>query len=277
MSPVSKILLKGFIFSLPLILMAGLVEYKLRTAHTVSSYATKKYYIEQQLDSIETLVVGNSQMFNGIDVGCFSSKSFNLANVSQTLYYDRQLTLQYLPKLPKLKTVIIGISYFSFFYELCDIQEHWREDFYATHYNIAGCKKQNSNLLYLTTYQPQQAFTLACNLFKDAGAATIFYNGYQPKYQQKEISDSSGLQRVNIHNTENYTNRRLEIENNLELFIKQLHSQNINVVFVTMPVYNTYYKYCNTAVIQHNTQLINTLCKKYSCRYLNFFTDARFV
>ena len=141
MAPTQKILFKIFLFLFPLVFLFGYIEYNLRTQHFVSSYATKKYYFEQQLDSVETLVLGSSQTFNGVNPSCFTSKIFNLANVSQTLYYDKKLTLQYLPKLKKLNTVIISIGYCSFFYQMSDIAENWREGFYDAYFNIAANSK----------------------------------------------------------------------------------------------------------------------------------------
>ncbi len=272
-----QIVIKLFIFLLPLVIAFGFIEYKLRTKHFVSSYAAKKYYLEKQLDNVETLVVGSSQMFNGIDVGYFNNNAFNIANVSQTLYYDKRLTLQYLPKLPKLKTVIVGVSYFSFFYQLCDTPEDWREEFYADYYSINGCKYKQKNWLYLKTYQPKQALSLAFNNFKDESASTILANGFQPKFMQKDISDSLGLERVKVHNEENFANRRKEIETDLEDFVQKLTTKNIKVVFVTMPVFTTYSRHCNKNIIEQNTSFVNQLCKKYNCKYLNYFTDERFV
>lgn len=277
MHDIKKIIIKLLFFSIPLLFVLGYVEYNLRTKHLVSSYAVKKYLFEKQLDSIEILVLGNSQMFNGVDVDCFNSKAFNLANVSQTLHYDKELTEKYLPKMPKLKTVIIGISYFSFFYEMCDIEEKWREDFYDAYFNISGCKLNKASKFYVSLYQPKQAFKLALNSFEDESAKSILYNGYQPKFIQKQINDSEGLKRVKVHNAENFYFRRNEIEKKLSDFVEKLRRKNIRIVFVTTPVFNTYSKFCDSLIVSKNTNYIADLCNKYNCKYLNFFTDKRFV
>lgn len=277
MQAVKKLIVKLIIFSFPLLLVFGYVEYGLRTKHFISSYAIKKHILEQQLNSIEILVLGNSQIFNGIDVGYFKGNGFNLANVSQTLHFDKELTEKYLPQMPNLKTIIIGISYFSFFYEMCDIEEKWRENFYNTYFNISGCKPNAPNKFYVQLYQPKQAFNLAINGFEDEAAKGILQNGYQPKFIQKSINDSTGLKRVNIHNTENYSFRRAEIEQKLSDFVKKLRDKNIQVVFVTTPVFKTYSTFCDSSVIAKNTHFITNLCNKYSCKYLNFFKEDRFV
>ena len=280
MSSLKKFLFRFFIFFIPIILCLAFFEYKLRTKHFVSSYATKKYYLEQQLYSVETLVLGSSQTFHGINPSCFKSKTFNLANVSQTLYYDKRLTLLYLPKLQNLKTVIINISYFSFFYQMYDIKENWRDDYYLQHFRIKYYQYpafRINNFSAIANYQPKHTLKLALNNFEDADAKAILQNGYLPKYRSELINDSSGLERVKIHNDENFIKRRKEIEEDLEDFIKQLYDKRIKIIFLTTPVFTSYSKFCDKSIIAANTNYINNICNKYNCRYLNFFEDSSFT
>jgi lysophospholipase L1-like esterase len=118
---------------------------------------------------------------------------------------------------------------------------------------------------------------LAFNKFEDETAKEILPNGYQPKYIQEAINDSLGKERVDVHNSENFMNRRKEIETDLEDFVKQLKQKNIQIVFLTTPVYSTYSKYCDRNIVESNNQFINLLCQKYRCNYLTFFEDTRFT
>ncbi len=280
MKETNKILLKIFYFFLPFILILGLLEYQLRSHQFTSSYAAKKYFLEQQLDSIKTLVLGSSESFNGIDPTYFSTKAFNLANVSQTLFYDKALTLKYMNQMPKLKHVIINISYFSFFYQLEDIEEKWRTDYYNLYYSIKSERNKNftlNNFSYLSAYQLKHSIELAFNNFKDEKATTILNNGYQPKYNQELINDSTGLARVTIHHNEIFENRRKEIETDLEDFVLELKQKKINVIFITTPVFETYSKFCNPKIIEQNSNFIHQICSKYQTQYFNYFTDSSFV
>lgn len=274
-----KIFFKLIVFFIPIAICFGYFEYQLKTKKFVSSYATKKYFLEQQLDSIETLVLGSSQIFNSINPTCFVSHTFNLANVSQTIYFDKRLTLQYLPKLSKLKTVIINISYFSFFYQLFDTKEYWRDYYYLQHFGIKYYEIPTfclENYAAFAVYKPLHCFKLAYKKFQDKNALEIVRNGYQPKFKQELINDSVGKTRVVLHNTENMANRRAEIETDLADFVKQLNEKKINIVFVTTPVFKSYSKFCNKNIIDSNTTFINSLCKRYNALYLNFFEDNRF-
>ena len=280
MKETNKILLKTFCFFLPIILILGFLEFQLRTHHFTSSYAAKKYYAEQQLDSVETLVLGSSESFNGIDPTYFYSRTFNLANVSQTLFYDKALTLKYVNQMPKLKHVIINISYFSFFYQLHDIKEKWRDDYYRLFFDTKFSEDKNftlNNYSYLSVYQLKHSIELAFNNFKDESAQNILRNGYQPRYNQELINDSTGLARVTIHNNEIFKNRRTQIEKDLESFIEVLKQKKINIIFITTPVYNTYSKFCNPKILEQNSSFINQLCTKYQTQYLNYFSDSSFI
>ncbi|MFY7965819.1 MAG: D-alanyl-lipoteichoic acid biosynthesis protein DltD [Chitinophagaceae bacterium] len=280
MNNIVKISIKLFFFLLPLFMLIGYFEYQLRHKPFASSYSVKKNFVEKQLDSVETLVLGSSQTFNGVNPSQFKRKGFNLANVSQTIFYDKRLTLNYLPKLPKLKTVIINISYFSFFYQMFDIKENWRDYYYINHFGIRYKNLDYStlnNYSFFALYQPIHSLKLAMNKFEDKDAIDIMSNGYQPKYHQELINDSIGKSRVDIHNQESFPKREKEIKEDLDDFVKQLRNRNINVIFITTPVFKTYSKYCNAKVLTNNSKFINELCKKYNCKYLNFFTDNRFI
>lgn len=275
-----KIVWRLCIFLLPFIIVFSYCEYQLRHQPFASSYAAKKFYLEQQLDSTEILVLGSSQAYHGINPACFSKKCFNLANVSQTLYYDRRLTQQYLQRLPHLKTVIINIAYFSFFYQLYDIKEKWRDDYYNAHFSIRYYQTSPfdlSNYLLLSTYRPMHTAKLLFHQFVDDDAKQIMPNGFLPKLTQDIIDDSTGAARVKIHNDENFIKRRKEIVTDLDELVKELKVHQIQVVFVTTPVYKTYSRFCNDAVIDSNTKFINQLCKQYNCSYYNFFSDNRFL
>lgn len=280
MAAAKKILFKLFLFLLPIAICFLYFEYKLRTQHFVSSYATKKYFLEQQAGSIETLILGSSQTFNGIDPSFFSSHTFNLSNVSQTIFYDKRLTLLYFSQMPKLKTVVINIAYFSFFYQLADIKEKWRDGYYRQHFNIQYSDVNRISFDQYSmffTYNPRHTLSLATHNFEDRQAKEILPNGYQPKFVQELINDKLGQERVLLHNAENFSFRRKEIESDLEDFVRQLHKKHIDVVFLTTPVFTSYSKFCNKKIIDSNTTFINAICNRYNCKYYNFFEDKRFT
>lgn len=275
-----KLLKKFVLLLVPVIVLCSYFEYQLRHHTRISSYAFKKELLQKNLTNIQTLILGSSQCFYGINPKHLQGKAFNLANVSQTIYYDRRLTQQYLQQMPQLKNVIIGIGYFSFFYQLQQIKEDWRTNYYNLHYNISYPQQplfDMNNISYLSAYTFKRTINLALQQYIDTLTKNIDENGYFGKQGFFEISDSSGLQRVAVHHAENFVAVRKDIKKDLEEFIANLRQRNINVILITMPVFNTYYKHCNQQIVLDNKNYVDSLNMQYNCTHLNLFQDSSFT
>ena len=276
-----KFLLKICYLIFPLLLFLFYLEYNLNKIP--NSYNYKRECLETQLDSIEVLVLGSSQATYGINPEYFCLKGFNLSNVSQPLYYDTKLTLKYVDKMPKLKYVIINISYFSFGFQLIDGGEQWRDYFYSQFWDI---KYPELNLYDLKQYSKIFLYTpkFAISYFQKGFHENLAYgykqNGYlviDTTNNSLNISDSLGHRRVMLHDRSYRENRFKENQNYLELLVRELKKRNINTIIITPPVLSSYYKYVNNAKYKKNINVINSICTKYKCNYYNFFTDSRFI
>lgn len=276
-----RLLIKATIFLIPLIIIAFIIEYSL--GRIPNTYNVKRQSLESQLDSIQVLVVGSSQAIFGINPAYFSKKGFNLANTSQSLFYDKELILKYIDRMPQLKYVLINFSYFSLGTQVSDGIEPWRDAYY---YQYWGIKYPETSWfefkLYSKTflYTPKNALLYASKLFKIDLSTNLATNGYQFRdtlNNYKEISDSLGLSRVKIH--DNYYFVRNEDNNKatLEQIIREIKKRGVIPVIVTPPVYKTYATHCDKSRLKSNTLFIDSLCSKYGCRYFNYFEDTRFT
>lgn len=77
-----------------------------------NSYTYKRQYMEQHADELQTLVLGSSYAYDGIDASVLPA-AFNLANSSQCFEDDYRLLAKYLPQMDSLQSVILPISYSS--------------------------------------------------------------------------------------------------------------------------------------------------------------------
>ena len=109
-----RFVIRASFFLIPLLVLVGYFEFRLN--EVTNSFNFKRRHLEDQLDSIQLLVLGSSQATYGIDPDYFSVRAYNLSNPSQSIYYDTRLTLSYLSRLPQLEYVVIPISYFSLGY-----------------------------------------------------------------------------------------------------------------------------------------------------------------
>lgn len=75
-----------------------------------NSYTYKREYMEQHGGQIETLILGSSNAYDGLNPSVIPH-AFNLSNSSQTLEDDYRLLAKYIDSMDSLQTVIVGLSY----------------------------------------------------------------------------------------------------------------------------------------------------------------------
>lgn len=101
---------KILIYSLPIALLA--IGLEIYVESIPNSYTYKRQYMEQHASEIQTLVLGSSYAYDGIDAE-YLPHAFNLANSSQCFEDDYRLLQRYIVYLDSLKRVILPISYSS--------------------------------------------------------------------------------------------------------------------------------------------------------------------
>lgn len=275
-----KLFFKLLLFS-PILLFLIYLEYNLSGIQ--NSYSYKRNCLEKQIDSIEVLVLGSSQTAYGVNPIYFSKKGYNLANISQTLYYDAQLTLKYIDRMPNLKKVVITISYFSFGEQIHDGVEAWRDYCYYQFWDIKYPEIQNLDLgkySKIFLYTPKLSFLYFTQNFNVNLIEGLHQNGYlfnDTTLNELNISDQLGYQRVRAHNLAFNENRITENKTDLEILVNELNKRNIIPVIITPPVYVTYSKYTNKENLKRNQETVRSICERYQCKYFNYFTDERFV
>jgi len=98
------------LFSVVALLFFGALEW---VAESIpNSYTYKRNYMEQQGAQIQTLILGSSNAYDGLNPSVLP-QAFNLANSSQTLEDDYRLLAKYIDSMDSLQTVIVGLGYHS--------------------------------------------------------------------------------------------------------------------------------------------------------------------
>lgn len=106
-----------------------------------NSYKQKTQWMDANSNKINTLILGTSHMYFGIDPKYFDKPAYNLANVSQPWYYDNFLLKKYIGKSKKLKYVVCELAYFT---PWADDLENGGEWYRVIYYQIyMGCKKHS--------------------------------------------------------------------------------------------------------------------------------------
>jgi hypothetical protein len=277
---IRRFVIRGLLFTLPIILVLGYVEFRLRAIP--NSYNLKRVFLEKQLDSIEVLALGSSQTYNGINPAFFALPGFNLGDVGQTIFYDVRLAEKYIDRMPHLRCVVIALSYFSFGYDLDRTGEAWREYYYYRFWNVrAGDIRWYDSrcVSFIALYTPKTVLRFALHGFAVNEAPGMQYNGWNrlETTEYESISDSLGRERVRIHDIVYDPSCVDGNFRSLVAFLENLRSRGIAVVLTTPPVYSTYAKFMNPKTVAENRRYIDSLCVLFGCRYFDFSTDKRFA
>ena len=261
-----------------------------------SSYKEKINGLKINGKNINILVFGNSHATYGVNPKEFSLNTYNIANVSQSLYFDKRIFLKYVNNLPNLKFCLISLDFHSFYFSSQGDRDIW--SFYSH-----GIKyKEKSYLLpncspFLFGYKPRFSSSfikkyMQNKIFKSkyirnncldiengVDVSSEIYNGFAPFVNTTSLSVNEMSNRAKAFNNlaESNYNESYEISNDLKDFILILKKRNIYPILFTTPTHINFNKYLSKKIIENNNKIINEITNKYNIHYWNFFDDKTFV
>jgi len=277
-----QIIKKGFIFSIPFILIFIFLEIRLSQVPTYLSQ--KKEYLKSQLSEIEVLSTGLSYG-NSINPQFIDLKAFNLFNDAEDIYYDVKVIEKYLDQMPRLKLVILPIAYFSLEYRLDQGPWAWRAPFYKFTFKILP--QDHLSLLKPDFYFYTFAYGwLEVQNYIKSGFASKITNvlhedgwreiGTQGIIDSKE-SDRFGWQSAEFYETHLMNPKNISSEIQLlSSFIEKCQKKQIKVILITPPVFHNLYDHIDPIKYERMQAIINSIANKYQIPYFNFLKDERF-
>jgi hypothetical protein len=262
-------------FLLPILFLGAIAEFLLR--RMPNDFKIKKTYLDYHASAIQTLILGNSHAYYGINPTFLTASSFNAANVSQSLYYDLLILKKYEAKLTHLSRIIIPIDYFTLFKNMEEGGESWRVKNYNLYYDMNESKdfanhteilsgKLRVNLLRLNSYYVSKVI-----------GTTSDKLGWGDKYKHESVpmlKESAGLA-VGRHTVKDYHLLKENISI-LTSMIEIAKSKNIKVILITSPVHKYYYTQVNPAQIARTISEATKLRDKFDITYVNLFRDPSF-
>lgn len=284
----TKILL---FLTLPLVLILT-SDFLIRNQNTL--YKEKYEGAKKALDSIEVLILGNSHATYGVNPEAFDLYAYNLANLGQSFYFDKRITLSLLPGMKQLKYVFISIDYHTLAFTSQFNRDYW--SYYGN-----GIKYKDTNYILadisptLFGYTPKVAFAMLknryLNLFKYGDNIVDFEveNGvdmYKPAV--KGFVTFEGRDTFNFHHeayeySSNWytdvidnSNEKEEILEDLEDFIEILLREGVTPILFTTPTFTVYNTYLNSSYIEDNIRESKLIAEKYEIEYWDFHNSAKF-
>lgn len=277
-----KFIIKTILFLLPIFAISLSMEILLRKIP--NDYLYKKEYLDKYSNEIETLILGSSHSFYGLNPDFFSSSTFNAAHISQSLNYDYEIFKKYQDNLHNLKTLILPISYFTLYGKLENGSESWRVKNYVIYY---GMNVANSFVDYaeVLSNQPKvnrkklYGYYIKSNHDQYISCSEL---GWGTPIQSKDLVET-GKAAAERHTKADITSDfNNNIFNNnqqiLNTIIKWCKKQNIKVMLLTLPAYTTYRQNINLEQYGITIKTANKIASQYdNCIYVNLFDDTNFV
>ncbi len=278
-----QFLTKTIYLSLPIVLAAILMETLLRC--TPSDYTHKKAYLDQHASEIETLILGSSHAFYGIDPAYFKTKAFNASHISQPLNYDFELLKKYQKSFSSLKTVVLPISYFSFFTQLETSDEAWRVKNYIIYYGMDTSDKLSDYTEVFSNRTDVNIKRLIKYYLLGRPAISCTHLGWGTSFNSKNAQDLYATGKIaaqrhsrdDIHSVkyQNIFKHNLQTINQM---VEWCNERDIHLLLFTPPAYETYRQNLNqeqlNTTLEYAKQMALTSA---NCSYINLLEDSRFV
>lgn len=265
------------LFALPILLLIFSFEGFLR--HIPNDYTLKKTFLDQHSTTIQTLFLGSSHAYFGINPMYCSTNSFNASYVSQTLDCDVNILEKYDGKWNKLQYIVIPISYFSLFSKLETDVEAWRVKNYMIYYGFHSSHKIKDYSEFLSSNFKINISKLYDYYYVHQNTISCSALGFGLDYTAKTQKDlqKSGIDAAKRHTANDFTyfeeNRNYLIE--LIQFAKKRH---IKVFLFTPPAYFTYTNNLNQTQLNQTIATAEALKKMNDhVSYINFLNDSTFI
>jgi hypothetical protein len=270
-----KFLIKLLVISLPILLMFLGMEILLR--QIPNDYSFKYSFLKNNASKIETLILGSSHSYYGLNPEYITSFSFNASHISQSIDYDYAIFEKFNDQLSGLKTILIPIDYFTFYSRTSVGVENWRVKNYEIYYGInKSClPKDHSELLsFKFNVNLKRAFNFITS--RNKTSITCSDLGYGNIFRDQKDLQKTGILAAKRHT---YTDETLFSENVtiIKKFIAYTKENDIKILFYTSPAYKTYTDNLKLYQLSKTINTIKGLIEENEhCSYLNFLTDKDF-
>lgn len=264
-----KLLIKLFLF---VALNAGLLLAYDRIRPAPPSSLGYKQQIAEAHHDADTLILGSSHAAMGIVPRYLEGSAVNLANVSQDLYYDCALAERYLPQMPKLRRVILEISYFTWEFALPRSIESWREELYYSVFKF-----------------PPQQWTWKPGYFCRLGAygfeRELFRSETEPNpfdaegwlHYNSTLNPESGKAAAARHFSSLHSE---DLPANVERaarLVRECQGRGVDVVLVITPTHECYRCELDQPALRRMRETTERFRREQQVRVLDYFEDERFT
>jgi predicted small metal-binding protein len=276
-------IIKTLLVALPIIIIAAGMETALR--NIPNDYKYKKNYLDRNAAKIETLILGSSQEYYGLNPEYFRTNTFNACHVSQGYDMDLAILKKYIDRFDALKTIIIPLSYSSISMNLKNTPEAWRYKNYSIYYGINPLNpehfsellsmKSSINIKRILNYYISHQTEITCS-------SLGWGRGFDAEKSKDIEETASNINRHTIADTDKLKAVADENTETIQKIINLAKEKNIKVILFAPPLSFAYRAERNPAQTETVKTAANKLADTNSnCFYLDtsdfpMFSDADF-
>ena len=224
-----------------------------------------EYYHENKQD-FEVLVLGSSQMKDAVNPEWMNMPTLNMASGNQHHDTDFKILKTVVPQLPRLKTVVLEVSY-SHLELPHNGKEFWKNGIYYTYYGVNAFERPawfKDRLIYLSN--PRFFSERLIGHYKKtdppAGFSTYGFDtlNYGGLFQDLKYSEAAieTKQRFRINETENPVIFRKNTAL-LHEILEYLDDNGIQVVLCTAPMYKSYLPRRNSKITDRRDSVLTSI------------------
>jgi|SRR5690554_1620631 len=247
-----------------------------------NNYTEKHKNIQNNYNKTEVLIFGNSHTFYGLNPKYFDQSSYNIANISQSIYFDKLLFDRHIDGFKDLKYVVLNIEYTSLSQKDNTMEDFWRKYFYQAQMDL--------EVSIIPFYDIRQYSLALSRSFKNS------INSINQYYKNGTITECDEFGWGNIYT---YENRRLNLDElavrtvrkhednsmdfevnmqRIKSIIKKCNEKNIRIILVSMPVHKSYSEKVNHEKVKAIHSVAENLAREHSnTSYINLFYDENFL
>lgn len=227
-------------------------------------------------NDIEGIATGISYTANAIDENILNKKVLNIAHPSQDLYFDYHL-IKYILKnykkdLKHFKFVFIGLSYYSFEYDMSMTSMKGKA---ALYYEAIGIKHNFNNVEKKIKNRNinRKIAKKIFNLHKNGYPVIDLLNNVE---NVSEISERNAKTQALLDCNKNYLETVKENKQILKKYLNLLTENNIKPIVIVCPVSEYYAKYFSQRLKDQFTKIIEETRKEYNFQFIDYFNSDLF-
>lgn len=234
----------------------------------------KRFYDERK--EVESIVTGISYSERGIREDLLKRKTRKFTRHSQDIYFDYNLVNyvlnNYKKDLINLKYCIIGLSYYSFEY---DMSKSAMKEKVGIYYEAIG-KKHNFENISSYSEEKDRYKIIAKELFNVSNDRDTLKVTWNNASNASNLNYKIGQEQAIIDGKKNYPKTVKENIGIFKKYLRLLEENDIKPIVIVCPVSKYYSEYFSKKLKEKFYEVINVINDEYNFQFLDYFYDKTF-